>query len=220
MLLVLPRLAPGDRPGRRLSDLRYCRRNSGLVNGVANWCSSLYIDFASIEQRNNPPQQTPSRNTPPKTPSKWFSRGNPPVSREFELPFLLHSNGSLATEAKKQTGNSRCGLFANRVDLVPENSYNRYLAVASRVVRRSLKDDKRVAAERRGDMDLRFAKWEVSLSRLPYHRSRWKESEEGFGTPILIDFSQCLQNGKMGEVKDLASANAAATVEAANSGGS
>ncbi|KAI0973164.1 mitochondrial ATP synthase epsilon chain-domain-containing protein [Xylaria arbuscula] len=63
-------------------------------------------------------------------------------------------------------------------------SYNRYLAVASRVVRRSLKDDKRVAAERRGESDLRFAKWE---------------------------------NGKMGEPKDLASANAAAAVESAGS---
>ncbi|KAF3067483.1 hypothetical protein GL218_08732 [Daldinia childiae] len=39
-------------------------------------------------------------------------------------------------------------------------SYNRYLAVASRVVRRSLKEEKRLLAERRGDMDLRFAKWE------------------------------------------------------------
>ncbi|KAI8959492.1 mitochondrial ATP synthase epsilon chain-domain-containing protein [Daldinia sp. FL1419] len=39
-------------------------------------------------------------------------------------------------------------------------SYNRYLAVASRVVRRSLKEEKRLIAERRGDMDLRFAKWE------------------------------------------------------------
>ncbi|KAI1099098.1 mitochondrial ATP synthase epsilon chain-domain-containing protein [Jackrogersella minutella] len=39
-------------------------------------------------------------------------------------------------------------------------SYNRYLAVAARVVRRSLKEDKRIAAERRGEMDLRFAKWE------------------------------------------------------------
>ncbi|ETS79194.1 hypothetical protein PFICI_09047 [Pestalotiopsis fici W106-1] len=38
-------------------------------------------------------------------------------------------------------------------------SYNRYLAVASRVVRRSLKEDKRIAAERRGESDLRFAKW-------------------------------------------------------------
>lgn len=41
-------------------------------------------------------------------------------------------------------------------------SYNRYLAVASRVVRRSLKEDQRLKAERRGEMDLRFAKWEVS----------------------------------------------------------
>ncbi|KAI1382763.1 mitochondrial ATP synthase epsilon chain-domain-containing protein [Hypoxylon trugodes] len=39
-------------------------------------------------------------------------------------------------------------------------TYNRYLAVAGRVVRRSLKEDKRIAAERRGEMDLRFAKWE------------------------------------------------------------
>lgn len=41
-------------------------------------------------------------------------------------------------------------------------SYNRYLAVAARVVRRSLKEDQRLAAEKRGEMDLRFAKWEVS----------------------------------------------------------
>ncbi|KAK5118573.1 hypothetical protein LTR85_008038 [Meristemomyces frigidus] len=39
-------------------------------------------------------------------------------------------------------------------------TYNRYLAVAARVVRRSLKEDKRIQAERRGEMDLRFAKWE------------------------------------------------------------
>ncbi|KAL1587634.1 hypothetical protein WHR41_03631 [Cladosporium halotolerans] len=39
-------------------------------------------------------------------------------------------------------------------------TYNRYLTIASRVVRRSLKDDKRLAAERRGESDLRFAKWE------------------------------------------------------------
>ncbi|KAI1128006.1 mitochondrial ATP synthase epsilon chain domain-containing protein [Nemania abortiva] len=65
-------------------------------------------------------------------------------------------------------------------------TYNRYLAVASRVVRRSLNDSKRVAAERRGEMDLRFAKWE---------------------------------NGKMGETKNLADANAAAAVESAATGG-
>jgi hypothetical protein len=45
-----------------------------------------------------------------------------------------------------------------------ENSYNKYLSVAARVVRRSLKDDKRLAAERRGEMELRFAKWNVSVT--------------------------------------------------------
>jgi len=47
--------------------------------------------------------------------------------------------------------------------LITTCSYNRYLAVSARVVRRSLKEDKRVQAERRGEMDLRFAKWEVRL---------------------------------------------------------
>jgi F-type H+-transporting ATPase subunit epsilon len=46
------------------------------------------------------------------------------------------------------------------------SSYNRYVSIASRVVRRSLKEDKRIAAERRGESDLRFAKWEVSRNGL------------------------------------------------------
>ena len=44
------------------------------------------------------------------------------------------------------------------------SSYNRYLAVAARVVRRSLKEGERLKAERRGEMELRFAKWEVGLA--------------------------------------------------------
>ena len=47
------------------------------------------------------------------------------------------------------------------LELMALRSYNRYLTVASRVVRRSLKDDKRLIAERRGESELRFAKWEV-----------------------------------------------------------
>lgn len=35
------------------------------------------------------------------------------------------------------------------------------MAVAARTVRRSLKEEPRAAAERRGQMDLKFAKWEV-----------------------------------------------------------
>ncbi|KAH4058603.1 hypothetical protein HBH49_035310 [Parastagonospora nodorum] len=38
-------------------------------------------------------------------------------------------------------------------------TYNHYIAVASRVVRRSLKEEGRLAAERRGQSELRFAKW-------------------------------------------------------------
>jgi F-type H+-transporting ATPase subunit epsilon len=80
-------------------------------------------------------------------------------------------------------------------------SYNRYLAVAARVVRRSLKEGPRLQAERRGEMDLRFAKWEVSTvctnASLP-------------ATDIMH-----LQNGKQGENKSLASENASAMAQAA-----
>ncbi|KAI4730864.1 hypothetical protein E4T49_01097 [Aureobasidium sp. EXF-10728] len=69
-------------------------------------------------------------------------------------------------------------------------SYNRYLAVAARVVRRSLKEDKRLAAERRGEMDLRFAKWEN----------------------LFFE-----QNGKQGESKNLAQALAESTPAAQSS---
>jgi hypothetical protein len=51
---------------------------------------------------------------------------------------------------------------------ISTNSYNKYLSVAARVVRRSLKDDLRLAAERRGDMELRFAKWTVSVLMIFY----------------------------------------------------
>ncbi|KAK0386558.1 hypothetical protein NLU13_6393 [Sarocladium strictum] len=39
-------------------------------------------------------------------------------------------------------------------------TYNRFLAISARAIRRSLKEDKRIAAERRGEMDLRFARWQ------------------------------------------------------------
>lgn len=56
-------------------------------------------------------------------------------------------------------------------------SYNRYVAVASRVVRRSLQEDKRIIAEKRGVSELRFAKWEVSVSKMG--KGRVKTSEPG-----------------------------------------
>lgn len=55
-------------------------------------------------------------------------------------------------------------------------SYNRYLAVSARVVRRSLKEGPRLQAERRGEMELRFARWEVSPDHTVMH-GRWKEPD-------------------------------------------
>jgi len=55
-------------------------------------------------------------------------------------------------------------MFANKLQAARKltvHSYNRYLAVAARVVRRSLKEQPRLQAEKRGEMDLKFAKWEV-----------------------------------------------------------
>ncbi|PTB43458.1 uncharacterized protein TrAFT101_002017 [Trichoderma asperellum] len=38
-------------------------------------------------------------------------------------------------------------------------TYNRFLAVSARAIRRSLKEDKRIVAERRATSELRFASW-------------------------------------------------------------
>ncbi|KAG9241359.1 mitochondrial ATP synthase epsilon chain domain-containing protein [Calycina marina] len=62
-------------------------------------------------------------------------------------------------------------------------TYNKYLSVAASVVRRSLKDTQRLAAEKRGVSELRFAKW---------------------------------NNGKQGDNKNVADANAAAAAEASS----
>jgi F-type H+-transporting ATPase subunit epsilon len=80
------------------------------------------------------------------------------------------------------------------------HSYNRYLAAAARVVRRSLKEGPRLQAERRGEMDLRFAKWEVSTvcTNASYQRLTLHS-----------------QNGKQGENKSLASENASAMAQSA-----
>jgi hypothetical protein len=84
------------------------------------------------------------------------------------------------------------------------NSYNRYIAVASRVVRRSLKEDKRIIAERRGESELRFAKWEVSAN------TGGGGSQDGVGIGLMG-----IQNGKQGELKDLNAASLQAQAEAA-----
>ena len=79
-------------------------------------------------------------------------------------PTSYHHNG-IRVESRRSHVRPPTSAAAAAPDLDPPltvDSYNRYIAVASRVVRRSLKEDKRIAAERRGESELRFAKWEVS----------------------------------------------------------
>jgi hypothetical protein len=67
-------------------------------------------------------------------------------------------------------------------------------------VRRSLKEDKRIIAERRGQSELRFAKWEVSNT-----GGRWA---------VLGTSANGWQNGKQGENKDLNAATLQAQADA------
>ena len=96
--------------------------------------------------------------------------------------------------------------FSKDCTLLTRHSYNCYLAVAARAVRRSLKEEPRLAAEKRGEMDLRFAKWQV--------RDYRAVGENG----TVADQNVELQNGKQGENKNLASANASAMAEHAGEG--
>jgi hypothetical protein len=72
-----------------------------------------------------------------------------------------HHNG-IRVESRRSHVRQRSFWGLRNPQLTCLDSYNRYIAVASRVVRRSLKEDKRIIAERRGESELRFAKWEVS----------------------------------------------------------
>ena len=87
--------------------------------------------------------------------------------------------------------------------------YNRYLAVSARVVRRSLKEEKRLQAERRGEMDLRMAKWAVRLQS--------RDSERCYKLGLLNARRNMRlmlqQNGKQGEVKSVETLNQQAMAE-------
>ncbi|KAJ8071037.1 hypothetical protein OCU04_001384 [Sclerotinia nivalis] len=61
--------------------------------------------------------------------------------------------------ARRDGGTGHCARGRLLLIRFLDYSYNKYLSVAARTLRRSLKDDKRLAAERRGEMELRFAKW-------------------------------------------------------------
>jgi hypothetical protein len=101
------------------------------------------------------PISKPLTNTPipPKQPLKSTHRHHV-CCLEIRGSHVCAAHSSCAPDARRPFGE----LGANTL-----HSYNRYLTVAARVVRRSLKDDKRLAAEKRGESDLRFAKWEVRI---------------------------------------------------------
>lgn len=115
--------------------------------------------------------------------SKWHSLGKPLASRTFWHHFTIFRPSSSAqwlVVSNIQVGPTcpshlfhspierrlhhleirRYGLWIQADKIY---RYNRYLAVAARVVRRSLKEEKRLVAERRGETDLKFAMWEVRL---------------------------------------------------------
>lgn len=124
------------------------------------------------------------------TPQTWSLPGKPPVSRtSTSVSTPSEQQGEEEEEDEKDDG--ICGIHMHgwmngdweiwksawrgtvrglKTQLLMGSSshrYNRYLAVAARVVRRSLKDDLRLAADKRGEMDLRFAKWEVCFYSTP-----------------------------------------------------
>lgn len=80
-------------------------------------------------------------------------------------PRCMHRGGSEGPPGGGRT-DGRTDAGSHKTDganTISNTSYNRYLAVAARAVRRSLKEDKRLLAERRGQQDLKFAKWTVSM---------------------------------------------------------
>jgi hypothetical protein len=91
---------------------------------------------------------------------------NPQTHPPPRQPASNHHNGSRLESRRSLVRSAPLQLPPEASQLTESNSYNRYISVASRVVRRSLKEDKRIIAERRGDSELRFAKWEVSLQRM------------------------------------------------------
>jgi Mitochondrial ATP synthase epsilon chain len=99
---------------------------------------------------------------PPSNLSKWCSRGKPQALRESIGP-LINDFPCLDKNAHDWGEARRDATRKLTQKLEPKRSYNRYLFIASRALRRSLKDDKRLLAERRDAMDLRFAKWTVSF---------------------------------------------------------
>jgi hypothetical protein len=114
-------------------------RHDRSCSSAASWAT---FTIQHLPNSTRKPTTTPSIRIQP---SQWQPLGKSPVSRTLRSARIGPEDTPIVNEM---------------------HSYNRYISVASRVVRRSLKEDKRIAAERRGESELRFAKWEVSLQRV------------------------------------------------------
>ncbi|PFH62056.1 hypothetical protein XA68_15264 [Ophiocordyceps unilateralis] len=111
-------------------------------------CPSLFIAAKSLQWCH---VTTGSFIFPP-APAKGEGRQIPPSDQHRLFTYLLVVHNRFAV-AKMTAAWRAAGL-----------TYNHYLAVAARTVRRCLKEDKRIAAERHGESDLRFAKWQKGVS--------------------------------------------------------
>ena len=114
--------------------------------------------------------------------TQWRSRGKPRASRMLS-PSRAAARSPTAIPAGKGEAPANNS----------HNSYNRYLAIAARVVRRSQKEDLRVQAERRGEMDLRFATWSVRMLRGRWRRlarMRAMEMEGADDRGVVTDMSR------------------------------
>ena len=134
----------GSQVQLRCIKLRYASGQNTRRESRGPSCSSerpqLSIQHLQPHPRPANPPTCPSTRIQP---SQCLPHGKPPVSRTLRSAAIGPPDTAIDTS----------------------NSYNRYIAVASRVVRRSLKEDARIIAERRGVSELRFAKWEVSRRR-------------------------------------------------------
>lgn len=96
-----------------------------------------------------------------KTPSSSTCLCLSPQSSSTLQPHSISSHPTWRSRGRHQVLRKVLRYLVPTIRLTPLR-YNRYLAITARVVRRSLKEQPRLQAERRGEMDLRFAKWTVS----------------------------------------------------------
>ena len=111
----------------------------------------------TYEQPNPPPPDTTTTHSP-----RCPSRGKPPASRKYKSDELFPDRDTPTTPSQLAP-KTHCDWIGSRdgrgkkAHIGGLSSYNRYLAVASRAVRRALKEEKAVKA----DTEIKVAKWAV-----------------------------------------------------------